>query len=828
MKFAKNKTIAIAITLILMLAMVTSLIVIPTVQSASTAVEATFLILSAAPSPIGIGQTLYVNIFMTKPTRTSGMMGVGDNFENLTVVITAPDGTTETKGPMRADGTGGTYFSYVPSQLGNYTLQGFYPGQTLTYGTTYNGLRYLASVSSIVTVVVQQEQLPPQTTGPPLPTEYWSRPIYATNYEWGAIGGNWFGLAAGSFSTTGKYDVTGNVDLYGTAPNTGHIVWTKPSQFGGQPGTPIDANQESQYLSTSILASYFEPIVLNGVLYTTIYTSTAVAKNWTAIDLRTGETLWVTPRGRTGSESLRMGQIYHWHSMQEYGSAALLWTSNGQVYDAMTGQWLANFTSWNSGTYLADYSPTTTEEGTLLSWRIVSGNLTMWNSTRAITGSAGGALNVRPSGIINATRGDKNLGPTPKTIAGNNISLSIGAVTNEVILLRSSNTTQGTQITAGVDPRTGALLWGPLNQTIPINEGIASLGARDGVYILHNKDRGEAYGYSLTTGLLLWGPLKLPGNAWSYIEVGCEIAYGNAYIWDYGGYVNAVNLQTGVINWTWTPKPAGYNTPYGIYPLWHFGTGSICDGKLFLAEGKMYDPPMSPGAERLAINCTDGTLVWSELGWYGRMSAAHADGYMVQWNSYDKQIYTLGKGPTATTVSASPTVSVHGNSVLLQGMVTDESSGTKDSDRIARFPQGVAAVSDASMSHWMEYVYMQQSRPTNATGVEVTLDTIDPNGNYVHIGTVTSDASGAYSYMFTPEVSGKYTIIASFTGSESYWGSYAETAVGVSEAPATPTPLPVAAQLPPYEIYTIGIGVAIIAAVAIVGLMILRKLRPRP
>ncbi len=53
---------------------------------------------------------------------------------------------------------------------------------------------------------------------------------------------------------------------------------------------------------------------------------------------------------------------------------------------------------------------------------------------------------------------------------------------------------------------------------------------------------------------------------------------------------------------------------------------------------------------------------------------------------------------------------------------------------------------------------MQQAMPSNAKGVEVTLDTVDPNGNFVHIGTVTSDISGKFSYMWTPEVPGKYTV----------------------------------------------------------------------
>ena len=60
---------------------------------------------------------------------------------------------------------------------------------------------------------------------------------------------------------------------------------------------------------------------------------------------------------------------------------------------------------------------------------------------------------------------------------------------------------------------------------------------------------------------------------------------------------------------------------------------------------------------------------------------------------------------------------------------------------------GVPAVSDASQKEWMEYVYMQKPRPTDVTGVDVTLTVIDPNGNTYDIGTATSDSYGHYNLM---------------------------------------------------------------------------------
>jgi hypothetical protein len=93
----------------------------------------------------------------------------------------------------------------------------------------------------------------------------------------------------------------------------------------------------------------------------------------------------------------------------------------------------------------------------------------------------------------------------------------------------------------------------------------------------------------------------------------------------------------------------------------------------------------------------------------------------------------------------------------------------------------------------MEYVYMKQQRPTDATGVPVLISVLDPNGNYVTVGTTTSDSNGAFKLAFTPEVTGTYTVIASFAGSGSYYGSSSETGIFVDTPAATATPQPTAA-----------------------------------
>ncbi len=808
LKFQKKQAL-IAIALILILTIVMTF---GTLQPTVRALEIpTFIILSVAPDPVGVSQSVFVGAFMTKPAPTTTFV-YGDLYANVTIQIVQPDGTKETKGPYLCDTVGGTWFTYTPTKVGTYTFQAFYPGQTLIGKNERNPLQngtnpqlwgstLLPSVSETVTLTVQETQVS-SSSSPPLPTEYWSRPIYATNYAWAQLGGSWFGLRASGFATSGVYDAVGNFQPYTTAPNVAHILWTKPTAFGGQPGAPNNADASSQFMSTSIATNCFEPIIIYGILYYVHYPEmTSHKASWIAVDLRTGEEVWNKPCGITGNETLRYGQIVQYDSIQEYGANAYLWSvpSSGttvlRLYDPMTCTYVAEIVNGSQNlAMISDYN--CVEQGTLLGWYTSGSSLYLWNSTRAIaypTATIDPQRTYRPSGSINWSAGIEWSVPCSFTLSGVSTgNLGIGARTPEVILLRNAPTavsqaSEGYQVTAGIEAKTGRLLWGPFNQTIPRYQDIAFLTARDGVYILHNKDTNEAYGYSLKTGQRMWGPVKLEGNAWSHIARGAEIAYGNVYIWDYGGYVNALDIQTGAIKWTWTPRSAGYDTPYGVHPLWQYSQ-TICDGKLFFSEGKLYDPPLSPNAQRLVINATTGELVWSILSWACRIPAAHADGMMVQWNSYDKQIYTFGKGQTATRFLMQNDVTTQGNSIMIKGKVTDESPGTKDPDRIARFPNGVPAIADECMSPWMEYVYMQQTKPNNTTGVPVKIFVTGPDGNTEHITTVTSDSNGLFYYLWKPLQAGIYKITASFDGSESYWPSSETTAVGVDIASAEVAP----------------------------------------
>src|SRR3990170_6208720 len=277
-------------------------------------------------------------------------------------------------------------------------------------------------------------------------------------------------------------------------------------------------------------------------------------------------------------------------------------------------------------------------------------------------------------------------------------------------------------------------------------------------------------------------------------------AYGIFYVSGYGGEIRAYSTNNGTLLWTFNDTSTTlYNTgiPWGNQPL---HASAVADGVVYAFAGE-HSPntPLYKGNRHFAVDAFTGEKIWELFGWSSSglgtaiAPVAIADGYLVYNNAYDGQIYSIGKGPSATTAAASPEVSVQGSSVLIKGTVMDTAAGTKQKEQAARFPNGVAAVSDASMTGWMEYVYMQKPRPMDATGIEVTLNVLDANGNFREIGKTTSDSSGFYSFKWTPDVPGKYTLYASFAGSEGYWPSNAVTAFAVDAAPpATEEP-----QAPP-------------------------------
>ena len=121
---------------------------------------------------------------------------------------------------------------------------------------------------------------------------------------------------------------------------------------------------------------------------------------------------------------------------------------------------------------------------------------------------------------------------------------------------------------------------------------------------------------------------------------------------------------------------------------------------------------------------------------------------------------------------------------------------------------------------------MQKAKPTDTIGVTVTLSVVDSNGNFRTIGTTNTDSSGMFTYAWAPDIEGSYTVIASFAGTNSYYGASAESSFYAMNAPATATPQPTAAPSAA-DLYFIpaiaGLFVVVIVGIAVLGILMLRK-----
>jgi hypothetical protein len=306
-----------------------------------------------------------------------------------------------------------------------------------------------------------------------------------------------------------------------------------------------------------------------------------------------------------------------------------------------------------------------------------------------------------------------------------------------------------------------------------------------------------------------------------------KIAYGMLYTGGYSGSVSAYYLNNASLAWRYEVIPPG---TAGVLKSSPGMFGLLAAGVLYVGcHEHSALTPLEAGNNINALNATTGKLIWSQSGWAYPLSFNVADGVMTYWNNYDGQVYAIGQGPTQLTVTAPQTATSVGTPVVIRGAVMDISAGTQQTQQKLDFPNGVPAVSDNSMSQMMEYVYMQKSAPTNATGVPVSLYVVDANNNYRSIGTATSDASGMFTLSWAPDIPGSYTVIASYTGSQAYYGSYAETSFVATLAPTSaPTSVVQNVSSDTTQMYVIGIGVAIIIAIAIVGVLIMLSLRKRP
>jgi hypothetical protein len=251
-------------------------------------------------------------------------------------------------------------------------------------------------------------------------------------------------------------------------------------------------------------------------------------------------------------------------------------------------------------------------------------------------------------------------------------------------------------------------------------------------------------------------------------------------------------------------------------------------------EGAGLGNPIRRDGKIICLDTETGQQVWSLTGWVGYNPGVSmpviSDGRILYLDVHTNQIICIGKGPSQTTVSAPQTVPALGSSITITGTVTDQSpSGSHNvNGGLELALKGTPAISDASMDGWMEHLFQNRPIPANTTGVIVSVDTVDPNGNYFHVGNTTTDINGNFGIPYTPDVPGTYQIIVKFEGSNAYGPSSATTYLTIGSEPTTqPTQTVQQLTLPPTEIYFAISTIAIVIAIAIVGAILFTAIKKR-
>jgi hypothetical protein len=847
---------------------------VPAGVSPSTNID-TISYISFSPNPIGVGQQLLINVWLQPATQ------VNRAHTGYTLDITKPDGTDIKVGPFNsytADAT--AWLTYIPDVAGNYTIQFSFAGDYYPAGYYYQGLLtwtpqsgtiivsagtstntgfnatqdvyYKPSSTAKYTLEVQQDLVNSwQPSTLPGPGDYWTRPIHPNNREWWVIGGNVpYNEIGGGTGTPGWPDNTNVYSSnykfipYVTGPTSAHVVWRQLGALDGIFGGLIDGAYTTaqapdvDFAGNAFTFGYTGPgnggnpsIAFAGRLYNSITKpfDGVTQSVWECSDIRTGQVYWDLPNIANKPTYISYAEnappVPGGLGRTDRTTVSLLYLGSNLVtkYNPITGAIILNASipSLSSSTLYADpYVLSIQDLGAsqganryhLINWTLqgLSTNLTAFATTNVIS---------------NITYPFSSIGTadfeTMIAIQSTSSSPPATGVASDVRIM-------------GVSLTTGNLLW---NQSTGIGYPIFSgLGLADHGKYTNRFDDGHFYCWDEQTGKFLWQSeiSSLPwGTFGAYQD---ESAYGLIFYNQYDGIV-AYDWNTGKVAWHYQAPLVPFETPYLTNGVGNpdtstqgqsFFSGSVVADGMVYTYAVEHSPtaPLTRGWNTYAINATTGTLVWKTLG--SMIPGVVQDGYLTATNYYDGYMYVFGMGQSATTVSAPLNQITVGQNVAITGTVMDKSPAASQTPKYAR-DTNVPCVSHDSMGDFMAYLYQQSPIPANLTGVPVSIDAVDPNGNFVHIATSTSDGStGAFGATWTPTTSGEYRIYATFAGDDSYSYSTASTFATVTAAPTATTTPPTATQaagvtISDFATFFIAGIVAVIIAIAIVGVLILRK-----
>jgi hypothetical protein len=207
---------------------------------------------------------------------------------------------------------------------GNYTCVTNFPAQY------YAGVVRLAAKSAPYTLIVNEEPLQ-YYPNLPLPTNYWTRPIDPQLRSWYAIAGNWLQDPYNYLADPGNDE----------APETAHILWTKPLTSGGLVGGDVayydSLNQGPVGYDTgdAYEGKWIQRCIVGGKLYYQKYATSDPYKEFICVDLHTGEQLW--SRVLLNNLTISFAQTMYWQTYDFMGVYDYLWCTGNYLSFDMIG-----------------------------------------------------------------------------------------------------------------------------------------------------------------------------------------------------------------------------------------------------------------------------------------------------------------------------------------------------------------------------------------------------------------------------------------------------------------------------------------------------------
>lgn len=641
--------------------------------------------INAAPDRVGVGQQCFIIMWLDK-LYENAYLYTPYRFQNYKLIITAPDGTEQTQTfPVVSDPTSAQTYRFTPDTVGTYTLTFQFPGQTVTTANAAAGDIFIndtyTSSSSSTTLTVQSEPVPGASQGAPLPTTYWTRPIYGENTNWYTISSNWLGSTWPGYAAWGTFTANHQSfpgDAVGSL--TSHIMWVKPIQSGGVVGgnnypalpgnTWFEGSAYSQRYMNPIIVSgmliYNPPIAWNGV--PTSFTPNPYGPT-TCVDLQTGKVLWTNPNMPVPS----FAYVYDAEDPNQHGvwppilihstvASGLFGAAPGnwEAFDAFTGDFIFNVTNVPGGTvmmgpsgeYLSlsfvNYGPTTMTPFGLVPSGPVKIYLQEWNSSKLWDDTYSGPSTVpdlQPP-IVDGTNPsllDFNISmPTLTSIPtiddafyGKQLIVNTGTFPGPGTFVPSPPYPEAPYTYYAINMASGSIgqiLWSntlqaPANN-LTVAPGPADLTADNGrgVFTEAYKETMQWVGYSMATGQKLWGPtasmapLDFYGNPAIPI-IGGVAANGKLYSSGYAGILYSWDLTTGNLLWTWGNGGEGNSSFAGFnfpFGVYPMQINAVGNDVVYMVTTEhTIETPLNKGAFAVAINATTGQQIWTLSSYTG-------------------------------------------------------------------------------------------------------------------------------------------------------------------------------------------------------------------